>query len=182
MEKLETINIHPDEVVKQYKELLKNSNLPLMQRKQYETYIQNYEFHKKPVQEQKKLIGSKVTNKKTLTPQRIVISAAFAALVATGTLKLYNNAMEKATFQGYDKIYTNYEVKYGDSLSTIASNYYEQYPDDIKEYLDLNELVKEIISINHIKNPDNIKEGTKIIIPNEYRSKTTIAEDINYSK
>ena len=40
MEKLETINIHPDEVVKQYKELLKNSNLPLMQRKQYETYIQ----------------------------------------------------------------------------------------------------------------------------------------------
>ena len=179
MEQLETINIHPNEVVKQYKELLKNPDIPLMQRKQYETYIQNYELRQKSVQEQKKIIQNK---KKTLTPQRIVIAASFAALVATGTLKLYNNAMEKATFQQYDKMYTNYEIKYGDTLTSIANKYYEQYPDDVKEYLDLNELIKEIININHIENSNNIKEGTHLIIPNEYKSKVTIGEDLNLSK
>lgn len=181
MEQLETINIHPVEVVKQYKELLKNTNLSLMQRKQYETYIQNYELRQKSIQEQRKIINSK-NKKKTLTPQRIVIAASFAALVATGTFKLYNNAMEKATFQQYDKMYTNYEIKYGDTLTSIANKYYEQYPDDVKEYLDLNELIKEIININHIENSNSIKEGTHLIIPNEYKSKVTIGEDINLSK
>ncbi|MBQ0036678.1 MAG: LysM peptidoglycan-binding domain-containing protein [Firmicutes bacterium] len=56
------------------------------------------------------------------------------------------------------KYYTDVTVKTGDTLSSIVS----QYVDDNHSY---KELVKEVIFTNHIKDPDNIKAGTVLVIP-----------------
>lgn len=56
------------------------------------------------------------------------------------------------------KYYTDVTVKSGDSLSSIVY----QFVDDNHSY---KEIVKEVIFMNHIQDPDNIKAGTVLVIP-----------------
>lgn len=56
------------------------------------------------------------------------------------------------------KYYTDVTVKSGDSLNSIVN----QYVDENHSY---KEIVKEVIFMNHIQDPDNIKAGTVLVIP-----------------
>ena len=57
------------------------------------------------------------------------------------------------------KYYTGIEVKYGDTLWSIAGKYVDE------EFNTRTSLVKEIKSINHISNEDEILVGQILIIP-----------------
>ena len=57
------------------------------------------------------------------------------------------------------KYYARIEVKYGDTLWSIAGQYMD------KEHYTRNSYVKEIKSINHVHDENEIKEGQMLIIP-----------------
>ena len=57
------------------------------------------------------------------------------------------------------KYYTSYKVETGDSLWTIADSHYDLGYDNHAEYID------EVMSINHLKNADDIISGETLIIP-----------------
>lgn len=176
---IQVININPDAVIKEYKEKLKDPNLSLINRKRYETYLKNYKLRSMNIQEKQDVIlkdqskeGHKKQQKKqTLTPKKIIITVAFTTIVATtgfNGFKLYQNHQRVAFLNSYNKEYTRYQVKYGDTLSEIVENYYKEYPEEIKEKLSVNQLANEIKQINKIKDIDEIKYGTYLVIPNKY--------------
>lgn len=57
------------------------------------------------------------------------------------------------------KYYTSYKVETGDSLWTIADSNYDLGYDNHAEY------INEVISINHLKDADDIISGETLIIP-----------------
>lgn len=185
MEKeIQVININPKDVVEYYKEKLKDPNLSLVKRKTYETYLKNYELRNMNIQEKQSAIlkenQKKQQKKQILTPKKIMITAAFTTLVATTTFtgfKIYNRYQRLNTLNSYDKIYTAYEIESGDTLYSIAQKLYEKYPEEVKQYLTVEDLVSEIQHINHITNIDLIKYGTNIHVPNKYIPKERLEEN-----
>lgn len=186
---IQLISINPTDVIREYEVKLQNPNLPLIKRKTYETYLKNYRLRVMNMQEKQDTIlqeysEKQVTNeqpkKQTLTPKKIMITAAFTALVATTTFtgfKIYNRYQRLNTLNSYDKIYTAYEIESGDTLYSIAKKLYEKYPEEVKHYLTVDDLVSEIQHINHITNIDLIKYGTNIHVPNKYIPKEGLEEN-----
>ena len=186
---IQLISINPTDVIREYEVKLQNPNLPLIKRKTYETYLKNYRLRVMNMQEKQDTIlqeysEKQVTNeqpkKQTLTPKKIMITAAFTALVATTTFtgfKIYNRYQRLNTLNSYDKIYTAYEIESGDTLYSIAQKLYEKYPEEVKQYLTVEDLVSEIQHINHITNIDLIKYGTNIDVPNKYIPKEGLEEN-----
>mgnify|MGYP000007186352 FL=1 len=96
---IQLININPTDVIREYEKKLQDPNLPLIKRKTYETYLKNYELRNMNMQEKQDVILKenkeiqdvvskeqlKKKKKQTLTPKKIMITAAFTALVATTT-------------------------------------------------------------------------------------------------
>lgn len=64
--------------------------------------------------------------------------------------------MENVSF----KYYTRVDVKYGDSLWSIARQY-----GDKMHYSSMLDYVQEVVSINQLKDNDMIREGQSLIIP-----------------
>lgn len=186
---IQLININPTDVIREYETKLQDPNLPLIKRKTYETYLKNYRLRVMNMQEKQDTIlqeysEKQVTNeqpkKQTLTPKKIMIAAAFTTLVATTTFtgfKIYNRYQRLNTLNSYDKIYTAYEIESGDTLYSIAQKLYEKYPEEVKQYLTVEDLVSEIQHINHITNIDLIKYGTNIHVPNKYIPKEGLEEN-----
>lgn len=191
---IQLININPTDVIREYETKLQDPNLPLIKRKTYETYLKNYELRNMNMQEKQDLIIKenkekqdvvskeqlKKKKKQTLTPKKIMIAAAFTTLVATTTFtgfKIYNRYQRLNTLNSYDKIYTAYEIESGDTLYSIAQKLYEKYPEEVKQYLTVDDLVSEIQHINHITNMDLIKYGTNIHVPNKYIPKEGLEEN-----
>lgn len=186
---IQLISINPTDVIREYETKLQDPNLPLIKRKTYETYLKNYRLRVMNMQEKQDTIlqeysEKQVTNeqpkKQTLTPKKIMIAAAFTALVATTTFtgfKIYNRYQRSNTLNSYDKIYTAYEIESGDTLYSIAKKLYEKYPEEVKHYLTVDDLVSEIQHINHITNIDLIKYGTNIHVPNKYIPKEGLEEN-----
>ncbi len=58
-----------------------------------------------------------------------------------------------------EKLYTNYEIKQGDSLWSISSDFY------CPEYSDSDKFIKEVMVLNHLTDPDNIHEGSYLVLP-----------------
>lgn len=186
---IQLISINPTDVIREYEVKLQNPNLSLIKRKTYETYLKNYRLRVMNMQEKQDTIlqeysEKQVTNeqpkKQTLTPKKIMITAAFTALVATTTFtgfKIYNRYQRSNTLNSYDKIYTAYEIESGDTLYSIAQKLYEKYPEEVKQYLTVEDLVSEIQHINHITNIDLIKYGTNIDVPNKYIPKEGLEEN-----
>lgn len=96
----------------------------------------------------KKSINMKNLNLKVLS--------AFLFIIVVFTSFLFTFNVEGNT--NNNKIYTSIQIEEGDSLWSIAKDY---YTDDFSDY---NELIDEIKSINNMKD-DNIKTGCYIIVP-----------------
>ena len=184
MEKeIQIININPSDVAKEYKEKLKDPNLSLIKRKTYETYLKNYELRNMNMEEKQDAILKenlkKQQKKKTLTPKKIMITAAFTTLVATTTFtgfKIYKHYERLNILNNYNKQYISYQIEYGDTLSNIASKYYSQYPEDVKKHLELNQLIEEIKQVNHLTDENKIQAGKSIIIPSKYENRIQTEE------
>lgn len=190
---IQLININPYDVAKEYRKMLENPDLPLIKRRTYETYLKNYKLRNMNMQEKQDSIlkehPKKQQKKQNLTPKKIIITAAFTALVATTGFtgfKVYQRNERIKVLNSYNRLYPVYEIKYGDTLTSIASSYYETFPEEVKQYLSLSQLIDEIKHCNHIKDIDYIKSGNNIIIPSygakassSYNSKT---EEEKYQK
>ena len=81
----------------------------------------------------------------------------FIALMAVSCHVLISNAETEIENFEY-KYYKNIEVKYGDSLWSIAEDYADDHYDSVHDY------INEVKSINHMKG-DMIREGEMILIP-----------------
>ena len=188
---IQLININPTDVIREYETKLQDPNLPFIKRKTYETYLKNYELRNMNMQEKQDVIlkenskkqdvvSKEQPKKQTLTPKKIMIAAAFTALVATTGFtgfKIQNRIERREVFGTYNQQYKYYEIQPGDTLYSIANNVYEGYPEDIKKYRTVQDVVNEIQRSNHIINEDYIKYGTKIVVLDKYIPKEEVVEN-----
>lgn len=93
--------------------------------------------------------------KKSTHKLQLLSLAILLIVIITCTLVSFNVS---GSTKAKDKLYTTVLVEDGDSLWTIAKNYYSD------EYIDYNEYIEEVKSINGMKN-SNIKIGSYIIVP-----------------
>lgn len=190
---IQVINLTPWDIIVEYEEKLKDPNLSLAKRKTYETYLKNYRLRVMNMQEKQDAIlqdysekqvtkeqPKKQQKKQTLTPKKIMIAAAFTALVATTGFtgfKIQNRIERREVFGTYNQQYKYYEIQPGDTLYSIANNVYEGYPEDIKKLRTVQDVVNEIQRSNHIINVDFIKYGTKIVVLDKYIPKEEVVEN-----
>lgn len=98
--------------------------------------------------------SNRITKKSTHKLQLLSL-AILLIVIITCTLVSFNVS---GSTKAKDKLYTTVLVEDGDSLWTIAKNYYSD------EYIDYNEYIEEVKSINGMKN-SNIKTENYIIVP-----------------
>ncbi|MCR5098792.1 MAG: LysM peptidoglycan-binding domain-containing protein [Lachnospiraceae bacterium] len=58
-----------------------------------------------------------------------------------------------------EKRYSDYEIRQGDSLWSIAAEY------SCPEYSDSERFIREVMQINHLTDPDSIHAGSFLVIP-----------------
>jgi len=75
------------------------------------------------------------------------------------TLKSMNASAKNIQTNDY-KYFTVVKVEIGDTLTSIAKEYYDE-----NHYNNLNELMKEIKYSNHITNSNELKEGQNLVVP-----------------
>ncbi|MDO4513276.1 MAG: LysM peptidoglycan-binding domain-containing protein [Lachnospiraceae bacterium] len=87
----------------------------------------------------------------------------FTALIAGGILAIVCNSSASDAKSSNEemeyKYYCSYQIQYGDSLTSIAKNYISGSDQDIQEY------IKEVMSINHMEEDDYLRAGDYLIIP-----------------
>lgn len=92
--------------------------------------------------------------------KKIAIFGTTAILFASAiiTVKALDEP-KKVIPEGYQTLYTSYEIKAGDTLWSLAEEHLEESGyDDIRAY------IEEIKAINHIENGHDIKSGNYIIL------------------
>ncbi len=106
------------------------------------------------------ILNNKKRRLEIVRNQRIAVALAVAVVlfIATFTgasLMLKASSGEDLTY----KYYTSVTVNSGDTLSSIASEYMTD------EYADASEYIKEVKSINHIEDGNDIVAGENIVVP-----------------
>ena len=62
--------------------------------------------------------------------------------------------------------YESYEIKSGDTLTSIANDLWNQNPDLYSyKYRDLESLIQDICDMNRLKNADSIHYGCYLVVP-----------------
>lgn len=100
--------------------------------------------------------------KQLILRRRITFCAITLCLVTLLTLSVH--AFSSSANTGKDelkfKYYTNIEVKYGETLWSIAEDYM-----DGQEYKNIAAYIEEVASINHMQADTTIKAGQTLIVP-----------------
>lgn len=93
--------------------------------------------------------------------KNIILSFICFALTLAFFLSLQsmNASAENVSNNDY-KYFTVVKVEIGDTLTSIAKEYYDE-----NHYDNLNDFLKEIKYSNHINNTNSIKEGQSIVVP-----------------
>lgn len=84
---------------------------------------------------------------------------AATALMSAFVLGMQFSKPVSAKEISYEKIYTNYTVQRGDTLTSIVKKY-AVYAVKSEDYY-----IKEILFLNNMSDPDDIKAGENIVIP-----------------
>lgn len=87
----------------------------------------------------------------------LVLTIILVLTLAVSYHAILSEATSGTEVENY-KYYTSIEVKYGDSLWTIAQEYVSEEYDSIDEYID------EVMEINHLKE-EKISAGQYLIVP-----------------
>ena len=102
----------------------------------------------------KRLRQRQVQKNLALLVVAVFLVVAFSILCGS----IFANAESQDTARKF-KYYTSIEIKYGESLWSIAEEYIDRdYYDSIKTYID------EVMRINHLPD-ENIRAGQHIIVP-----------------
>lgn len=86
------------------------------------------------------------------------MSAFFLVVVVALSHYLISNAQTEEERLSI-KYYTSVRVSRGETLWSIAEEYSDEHYDNIGDYID------EVVSINHLKNREYLKDGQYLIIP-----------------
>ena len=110
-----------------------------------------------------------ITAEKKMVSRRVVSTRALAiyhkriAVMALGLACIILFFAVIPAFAGggdvREKLYTDYEIQPGDSLSAIAGEYSDP------AFGDTSSFISEVMAINHITDPDSIHAGSYIVIP-----------------
>lgn len=77
--------------------------------------------------------------------------------------------------QSSSKVFKSYEIKPGDTLTSIVEKIMQEYPDTVNYYTEA-QLIKEVASINNMgTNVNDIQSGNYLIVP--YYMPTVVLED-----
>ncbi len=94
---------------------------------------------------------------------QLVRRCSIVAITALATAFFLGMKMSKpaiANDVAYEKIYTNYTVQRGDTMTAIVKKYAVSPEIKSIEYY-----TREIMFLNHISDDNDIKEGENIVIP-----------------
>lgn len=169
------INTIP-EIVKR----LEDPSLSRIERRELETKLKNLQIRNtKDVSSKKKIIQDKKQPKKNikLTAKKIVIYAGFATMITAGTvkgIKMYHDYQEhkeavEFVRENYFNTIREYEIKKGQTLTSIAEDVYNNLPEDVQKATSVSSLMNEIAKLNNMINPNDIKYGEYIWVP-KYKS------------
>lgn len=164
--------------IEEMQQKLEDPNLPAIERRRLEAYLKNFQIRVMPSIEKKQSIiapVSYVRDKKNTESRKkhatnIKIKAGIVLLLAAtavGGIKLQHDAKEKRieTLRSYDKTFSMVDINYGDTLTSIAEAVYQTYPQDVKNYITLQNLIDEIMYSNHLMDEDKIIAGHNIVVP-----------------
>ena len=165
------INTIP-EIVKR----LENPSLSRIERRELETKLKNLQIRNtKDVSSKKKIIQDKKQPKKNikLTAKKIVIYAGFATMITVGTIKVvkiyqdYLEHKEAVEFvkENYDVKREVYEIKRGDTFTSIAEDVHESLPEPVQEAYSAKKIANDMAEMNRIRNRDDIKYGNNLYVP-----------------
>lgn len=126
----------------------------------------------------KKDLLEKNSNKRMY--KKIVVYATLATMALSGTIvgaKVHKDYMVKrAEILSENKTFTSIEIQKGDTITSIAAKYYNELPEDKKQYISLEQYKNEIIATNNLIMPDLITAGNHLIVPHY------LEEEINLKK
>jgi len=165
---IENINGKEEIVYKDEKELqVINPNKTSLERRKELNQRLNEEFYRS--KNKKRLLE---TASKKYNYKKLIVFETVVALALAGTLvgaKVYKDhkeyQMKKTQILNEDKTFTSVEIKSGDTIESIARKYYNELPDDKKQYITFQEYKYEIIAMNNLSDPNQIKAGNNLIVP-----------------
>lgn len=152
----------------------RRKNLELLNKK---TLIEKTNFlseETKTEQRKQRIEEMKKEKEKVLHARKILVRVGIITLLATGSaisFKVYHDHKVKPIQiinENYDKIYSSIIVEKGQTLTDIAKQVYEKYPEEVKKIKSLNDVINEIVQTNHIQDLNEIRSGQKLIIPKQY--------------
>lgn len=121
-------------------------------------------------------VAKKYTLKRTLLIAGLAIGIG-ASAVAIGNKKEANKEATAMEQSASTKVFKSYEVKSGDTLTSIVDEIMNEYPETAYFY-DKDSLIKEVAKINNMgTNVHDIKSGEYIIVP--YYMPTVILTEEN---
>lgn len=168
MREIELVEKNEKDIIryKDNKEVIQilDSDKTSLEKRKEEAKKLNEEFYKS--HNKRKLLEK--NNKKRMYG-KIAVYGTIVTLALSGTLvgaKVHKDYMVKrATILNENKTFTSYEIQKGDTITSIAEKYYNQLPEDKKQYISLNQYKNEIIATNNLTMPDSITAGNHLIVP-----------------
>lgn len=102
-----------------------------------------------------------ISQRKRQLQIRFRLSFAVLGMMAFIVLFLFiGNSVSKANdHRDAVKLFTNIEVQYGDTLTSISERFIDEHYTGTKEY------IKEVVRMNHLENANDIYAGQYIMVP-----------------
>lgn len=121
-----------------------------------------------------RLRRAKFSLKKTIVIAGLVTGIGGAAIALGNKGSEVDNNGTSIEQESLAKVYKSYEIKSGETLTSIVNQLLQDYPDTAKFYT-VESLKKEVISINNLGSGDKITSGNYLIIP--YYMPTVILDE-----
>lgn len=143
-------------------EIINPNRTSLQERKEYNQKL-NQEFYNSSNKKELLEKSNKKVKYKKIAVYGTFITMALAGITAT---KIHKDNMEKrAIILNENKTFKSIEIEKGDTIEGIAKELYNELPEDKKDYITFTDLKDEIVKMNGLSNPDNIKEDSHLIVP-----------------
>lgn len=183
--------------------ILTNENLNPIVRKTWETRYKNYMLLQKNMSEKEyymqeltvdnnsrvisreRIEQMKKEKEKSLHFRKIMVRAGMVGLLLAGSgigLKVYHDVKVKPikiVNENYNYIPTTIVVSEGQTLTSIATELYANYPEDVQNIKSLNDIIDELVKMNNLKDRNEIREGQKLFVPT-YSLKEEVDNSKNY--
>lgn len=139
-----------------------DSNKTSLEKRKEEAKKLNEEFYKS---HNKRQLLEKNNRKRMYG--KIAVCGGLILMLSTGVgIRLHRDyVVRRAVILNENKTFTSYEIQKGDTITSIVTKYYNELPEDKKQYISLEQYKNEIIATNNLTMPDLITAGNHLIVP-----------------